>query len=311
MRPAGPALLACLLALSALPLAGADFSDTNDHLSILYNLDQTEVDILILPSASPYALRDAALVQQSIQMWDDGIDHLGQAWLAAGLNLHQYRVGIDPIPVRALWDPEIVVVPAEANPALLLGTGLEPMNVLGAYYCHGIPPPEGFTLAQALAALPGFHQHKGSAWGSVAGNAPGRGCASGGATCFVVETNFLWTPDAQNRRSMYDLTSHEVGHCLGLGHVGDDLDFTATTYPHDDIMGTENDGGHSHVLCVSTLDVLGLERVFGWLLGQPGYPQFPAGSYVELPPTSWWVDPCAEPTASPLGAAPALSPVAA
>jgi hypothetical protein len=63
-------------------------------------------------------------------------------------------------------------------------------------------------------------------------------------------------PDNDNAIDLYDLTSHEFGHCLGLGHVGDASDFAAKNYPPDDIMSYEQDGWDPGVgLCVSNLDL--------------------------------------------------------
>jgi hypothetical protein len=302
MRIATSTMIGLLLAIS-LPANALVFTDNNYHQYILYNMDQTEIDVLILPSASPYALRDVQLMQKSVQAWEDGINNLGPAWLANGLNIHVYRVGLDPIPHAALWDPEIVVVPAEFDPVLLFGIGLEPMGFLGFHYCHGVAPPYPLTSAQDFAKLPGFHTHEGSSWGVFKApadtNAAGRGCSNGGTTCFAINTNFLWTPDAQNLRDMYDLNSHEFGHCLGIGHVGDASDFTAVKYPKDDIMSYSDDGWNpGHVLCVSTLDIQGLEQVYGWLRGQTGYAASPADTYIQMAPASWSTTTCSDPVVS-------------
>ncbi|HUR64674.1 MAG TPA: hypothetical protein VM241_09355 [Candidatus Thermoplasmatota archaeon] len=300
MRIAIAAAVCCLL-LSSLPASSANFTDSNYHQYLLYKMDQTEVDVLIMPSTSPWALRDVQLMQSSVQKWDAGINALAPAWLANGLNIHVYRVGLDPIPHSALWDPEVVIIPAELNYAVLAGIGLEPMNTLGVYYCHGQPPPAPLNSAQDIAALPGFHQHPGNSWGSVKVNAAGRGCANGGTTCFVVNTNFLNLATAANSRDMFDLNSHEFGHCLGIGHVGDALDFTAAAYPRDDIMSYENDGWDAgHILCVSTLDILGLQQIYGYLLGQSGYPINPSGGYVMQTPSAWSATSCGpDPVFSP------------
>jgi len=306
--------LLCLTMVASIPGASADFTDSNYHQYLLYNMDQTEVDVLIMPSASPYTLRDNALVMDSIQAWDAGINHKGPTWLANGLNIHAYRLGVDTnIPPEALWDPEIVVVPAEFNPVLLAGVGLEAWQQLfTSSPCHGIGSPLAASAngptAQDLTRLPGFHTHPGSSWGMVRTNSGTRGCASGGTTCFVVATNFLTDPfgilwtNKDNSNDMYDLISHEFGHCLGIGHVGDALDFTASTYPRDDIMSYENDGWDpSYVLCVSSLDILGLEQEYGWLLGQTGYTSTPAGGFVSQAPSAWSTDSCTTPNVGILG----------
>jgi hypothetical protein len=291
----------CCLVLSSLPASSANFTDSNYHQYLLYNMDQGEVDVLILPSVSPYALRDVQLIERSIQKWDAGINALGPTWLANGVNIHTYRVGIDPIPHAALWDPEIVVVPAELNYVLLAGIGLEVQNTLGLYWCHGMPPPVMLNSGQDFAGLPGFHQHDGTSWGTV--RAAGTTCDNGGTTCFVVNTNFLNTNTPANSRDMYDLNSHEFGHCLGIGHVGDALDFTAAAYPKDDIMSYENDGWDPYqILCVSTLDIRGLEQIYGYDLAPSGtWSQFPAGGFVQQTPSAWSTTSCGpDPVFAPL-----------
>lgn len=269
-----------------------NFTDSCYHEYVLYDVDQPEIDILILPSASPYVLRDWVILEQSVKAWDDGINNLGPAWLADGVNLRWYSVGLDPIPDEATFDPEIVIVPAEFNPVLLFGIGLE----APLYWCRNVPDP------RELTQMAGFQQHTDSVWGMMRAK-----CDDGGFTCFVINTNFLWTPDAANRRDMYDLNSHELGHCLGIGHVGDALDFTANEYPEDDIMSYETDGRDAgQVLCVSTLNILALQQVYGKLLGQSGYPMNPEGTYVHQDPADWDDDSCAEPTASSTDPTPLL-----
>jgi hypothetical protein len=309
MKTAIAASLLLLLLLPAAQVAQAHhetgcsdttppFTDTCYHEYLLYNLDQPDVDILVMPSSSPYALRDLALMDQSIKAWDDGIDDLADPWLANALNLHPYHVGTDLIPSSALLDPEVIIIPAEFNPVLLAGIGLEPWNLLfGGAPCadpaaSARSDPDARRTLRALTEDPAFHRHEGSPWGTFVAE-----CETGGTLCFVVNTNFLWLPDAQNGRDMYDLNSHELGHCLGIGHVGDALDFKAKAYPKDDIMSYASDGHNPGVvLCVSTLNILALEHIYGhMLLGGSTYPAKPAGKYVHMPANQWTDDNCQQP----------------
>lgn len=277
-----------------------DFTDSCYHEYLLYNMDQPEVDVLILPSSSPYVLRDLVLMEQSIQNWDDGINDLAPTWLASALNIHYYTVGFDIIPVDALWDPEVIVIPAEFNPVLLAGIGLEPWQQLFAKTpCHGKEPPLLIkTPADIMGAVQGitensaFHEHEGADWGMLMTE-----CNAGGTTCFVINTNFLWLPDVENRANMYDLNSHEFGHCLGIGHVGDALDFSASSYPPNDIMSYELD---STVKCVSTLNIRALEHIYGdMLLGGNTYPEYPASFFTHMASSGWSAYACDQPTATP------------
>ena len=273
-----------------------NFTDTCYHEYLLYNMDQPDVDILIMPSASPYALRDMEIIDKSVKAWDAGINNLAQPWLANALNLHPYHVGTDVIPAGALIDPEVIIIPAEFNPVLLFGIGLEPWNfVFGtAAPCYqrasSVSDPTGaYGALQDMVNDPGFHQHGGSPWGYLTVE-----CNGGGSMCFVINTNFWWLPDAQNARDMYDLNSHELGHCLGIGHVGDAGDFTAAAYPKDDIMSYSDDGHNPGVvLCVSTLNIRALEHIYGhMLLGGTTYPASPADRFTHMPANLWADDNC-------------------
>lgn len=266
----------------------ATFNDNDYHEYILYNVDTPTIDVLIVPSASPYALRDNTILRQGVDAWDAGIDDLGPNWLANGMEIRTYVLGEDVPPAEALLDPEIIIVSAEYNPVLLFGIGLQvPIS-----WCHGIGPGGGnLDWRDDIVNDPEFHSHGGD-WGMLAAQ-----CDDGGKQCVVLNTNFLWLPDATNRRQMYDLNTHEVGHCLGIGHVGDALDFSARNYPGDDIMSYQHG---SHVHCVSTLNIKALEAVYGGLLGQPGVAQN-AGTYVHMNPGSYSQTNCAEPTAGLLG----------
>jgi hypothetical protein len=81
--------------------------------------------------------------------------------------------------------------------------------------------------------------------------------------CIVNNSKFFVT--SMTYEDMYNINGQEFGHCLGLLHTSDgrpDHDVMDGTY--DDTPGAA--GTHLH--CVSNLDVLGLEQVFGGLFGQ-------------------------------------------
>jgi hypothetical protein len=274
------------------------FTDYCYHQGVWYSPDTAQFDVLILPQASPYALRDTQLAEQSVEMWDAGIHSLGASWLS-GLNIDTYVVGHEPVPARALADPEvIVVISTEVNPFVLFGVAVQhPLN-----FCHGLGLSTGQKVLPSTAwtDLRGFHQHPGASYGSFAAS-----CNGGGKMCYVVNTNFLWLPDDQDRHSMYDLISHEVGHCLTLGHVGDaDTESTddSIAYPDQDIMSYENDGLTSPTMhCVSNLNVRVIEKAFGSVLGQSGATTAIApasAAYVHMKPADYSQPSCTQSTAN-------------
>lgn len=274
------------------------FTDYCYHQGVWYSPDTAQFDVLILPQSSPWAIRDTQLVEDSVDMWDAGIHALGAPWLS-GLNIDAYTVGIEPVPQRALADPEVVVLlSTEVNPFVLFGVAIQhPIN-----FCHGI----GLSIGQKVlpttqwSDLDGFHQHPGSPLGSITA-----ACASGGKLCYVVNTNFLWLPDDLGRKSMFDLISHEVGHCLTLGHVGDaDTESTddSLAYPHHDIMSYESDGLVAPTMhCVSNLNVRVIEKAFGSVLGQPGATTAvapAAAGYAHMKPADYSQPACAQSNAT-------------
>lgn len=239
------------------------FTDYCYHQGVWYIPDTTHFDILILPATSALTLRDTQLAEDSVDMWVAGIDAIGGAALA-GLTIDAYTVGMEPVPESALADPEVIVaLTTEANPFVLLGLAvLHPIN-----FCHGIE----LTAATTWQDIPGFHQHPGSPFGSFVAQ-----CNSGGKMCYVINTSFapFITPNADNSQWMYDLISHEVGHCLTLGHVGDantESTDDSIAYPHHDIMSYENDGLRaSRHHCVSNLNVQVIAKAFSSMLDPPG-----------------------------------------
>jgi hypothetical protein len=272
------ATVACLLltALAFLPgtdaaicqtSAGCEFWDSNYHQYILYEVDTPHVDVLIVPPASPFATRDVEGIALAVDQWDAGIDAIADPWFANGFDIESYTLGLDVPSAEALADPEILVIAAEANPALLFGIGLQ--------------TPIGVCYAQEAA----WHQHPGSPWGSVMAE-----CGAGGQTCLALNTNFL----LGGAKRMHDLVSHEFGHCLGIGHVGDAGDFDAKTVPLNDIMSYQYNPTHVH--CVSNLDVESLQGVYAGLLGQSG--QLLPGDFHSMVPSNYSQASCVDPDGS-------------
>jgi hypothetical protein len=250
--------------------AGCEFWDNDHHEYILYEVDTSSIDVLILPPATPFAaLGDMDILRSSVQAWDDGIDALGPAWLASGVDIRTYVIGEDVPPASALQDPEIIVATAEYNPVVLFGIGLQ--------------VPIGVCTQQGGVASTLF-QH---AHADGASSVQAVQCQSGGIQCVVLNTNFL----LGGERRLYDLNAHEVGHCLGIGHVGDALDFDAKTVPLTDIMSYNDVPSQVH--CVSTLNIRAFEAVYAPLLGQAGG-QGP-GTYVHQAPSAYGQVACANP----------------
>jgi hypothetical protein len=271
------ASMACLAALVSLPLANADFCsaasgcefwDSSYHEYILYNIDTPKVDVLIVPPVSGLPLSDLAAIQGSVQAWEDGINSMAPAWLASGLNIHAYTLGVDTPPQDALTDPEIIIATANHDPAVLFGIGEQ------------VP----FSVCRQQAAAD--HVHDGATLKMMR-------CDDGGAQCIVLNTNWL----LGTAHDMYDLNAHEFGHCLGIGHVGDALDFDAKTVPTQDIMSYQTTPSQVH--CVSNLNIQALEGVYATVLGQSG--QLNAGDFIQMTPSSYTQTSCANPSEDILG----------
>jgi hypothetical protein len=269
--------LAALVLLTCAPTAsaavcttasGCEFWDNDYHEYILYEVDTSSIDVLILPPATPFTTSDIAILEQSVDAWEVGIQALGASWFTSGIDIRHYTLGVDVPPASALQDPEIIIATAEYNPFVLFGIGLQ--------------SPVGVCTAQGGVASTLFkHSH------TAASSVQAVQCESGGVQCVVLNTNFL----LGGERRLYDLNAHEFGHCLGIGHVGDALDFDAKTVPLNDIMSYNDVPSQVH--CVSTLNVRALEAVYAPLLGQPG--GLAPGSYLTMSPSAYAQVACPNP----------------
>ena len=248
--------------------AACDFWDEKYHEYVVYDLDTTVLDVLIVPPASP-GLDHVDASRAAVEAWHAGIEELGATWFTDNFSMNVFVLGQDVPTPDALADPEIIVVSAGATETLV-GIGLEPKQIL----C----PLAGEGARRVYDA----HRHDGMEVFAA-------DCTGTGFTC--VALNVAGAPDGKN--DLYDLIAHEVGHCLGAGHVGDALDFRARYAPVQDIMSYQSDPAQVH--CVSNLNVRVLEGVYAHLLERPEDTFLPAGSFLEGEPAEYAHVACADP----------------
>jgi len=243
-----------------------DFWDELFHEYVLYDLDTTHLDVLIVPGAteSPVAHLEAARL--AAEGWAAGIAELAAPWFAQNFTMATYVLGRDVPPAEALADPEVIIV--FGGIGHLVGVGLEPKQF--ACLLQGGYPVHAHHGMEVRAA----------------------DCTGLGFTCLAV--NAAGSPGGE--RALYDLISHELGHCLGIGHVGDALDFRARYAPIRDIMSYQHDPSQVH--CVSTLNVRTLEGVYAHLLDRPAEERLPRGSFYAMDPRDYRQVTCGNPPPS-------------
>ena len=236
------------------------------HMKVGLNaLDSPKVDVAVLIPISPAAERDMRIAKQAVQMWDDGLHYLADQmdlpWLSEGfeMDVRTLLVPVDgdglPVDPIDLADPEIVVV--VSNPVGGIGIGIDPTafgGELGLYDDQGVPCAElanPFSM-DAWKARPGYDEHDGEPGGFYVEDCGG----VGGNVCVAVNGAVDPVPGVSDFFPLFDLVSHEFGHCLTLGHVGDGADGPWGPTPTNDIMAYSTDPPLVNK-CVSTLDVEG------------------------------------------------------
>lgn len=257
--------------------ANCTFWDDNYHEYMLSSWDTANLDVIVVPPASAFAVSELSAMLRSINEWENAIQAMSPTWLRSNLQINTYVVGIDNIPKPVLKDPEIVVVAAEAVPFLTFGIGLhQPVTICG-----------GPVASEALLSQ---HRHEGSPWETTMAR-----CDNGGLRCFVIDTNpFLYGYE----RSMYDLNAHEFGHCLGVGHVGDAGDFGTKLVPTRDVMSYQYDP--NQVNCVSNLNMKGIAGAFAQVMGRPSSEWLDSGDFITMAPGSYSQRSCSNPPVLPL-----------
>ncbi len=243
-----------------------DFDDDAFHQYVVYDLDTTKIDVLVLPPGGMSTPDFIAASRQAAQAWSDGVEHFGAPWFTEAFEMTVSAVGVDVPDISMATDPEIVIISSAA--VGIVGIGLEPKQfgciILGE---------------DALATYDG-HYH-----GDTYLYA--QDCTGIGFTCFAINVG------AADTRGLYDLIAHEVGHCLGPGHVGDALDFKAKRAPVEDIMSYQDNPEQVH--CVSNMNVRVMEGVYAHLLDRPEEEFLPRGSYLEFNPWDYAQIECENP----------------
>ena len=240
------------------------------HMKVGLNaLDSPKIDVAVLVPVSPTAERDLRIMRQVVHMWEGGIDYLSDEmdlpWLAAGTEFHvtaeAIPTGPDGLPTEVvhLVDPEIVVV--ATNPVGGIGIGIDPAAFIAEI---GITDGEGVPCAPADLSTIEDEEH-GDDTGVYVEDCGG----AGGNVCFALNGAIDPLPGTTDLFGIFDLVSHEFGHCLTLGHVGDGADGPWGPTPTNDIMAYSTDPpGVSK--CVSTLDVEGFALRMSHYLDRDG-----------------------------------------
>jgi hypothetical protein len=237
----------------------------------LNGLDSPKVDVLVMVPVSPTAERDMRIMRQSVEMWEGGIDYLaGQMdldWLGTGMDFH---VTVDYIDLQGdeggefttypIVDPEIVVI--ASNPVGGVGIGVDPVDFVftdeNLVPCHNVQNPFDFEYWENL---PGFNDHHQQRTGTYVEDCGG----AGGNICFAINGAIDPAPEQVDVFNLFDLVSHEFGHCLTIGHVGDGAEGEWGVVPTNDIMAYSSDPPDRNK-CVSTLDVEAVAvRMSGYL----------------------------------------------
>lgn len=227
------------------------------HMLVGLNaLDSPKIDVAVLVPVSPTVERDLRIMRQVVHMWEGGIDYLSKEmdlpWLGKGVDFRVTGEAVTtddaglPIEPVQLVDPEIVVV--ATNPVGGIGIGIDPAAFIAEI---GITDGEGVPCSPADLSVLEDEDH-GKDTGVYVEDCGG----AGGNVCFAFNGAIDPVPGKTDLFGIFDLISHEFGHCLTLGHVGDGADGPWGPTPTNDIMAYSTDPpGLSK--CVSTLDVEG------------------------------------------------------
>lgn len=220
-------LIGLLLFGATCPATASHEDDGAYDQPVLFEWTTTEIDILITSPVDPKSTdRELEVLMASTEVWRDGVEAYGASWLQEALTIRIYAPADDPIPPAGFDDPEIIVTSAEQ---------------LNRY--SGASAPLDYVVGQSTPAnvcVTSTTQYEGWIYGDP-----------------IDPTEILG--EERPEGSLFNVNAHEVGHCLGLGHVA---------HPARDIM---DDGGPADASeCPSNLNIEGLESAFATAAGEPG-----------------------------------------
>lgn len=229
-------------------------------------LDTPNIDVAILVPVSPTAEQAVRIIRQAVEAWQGGIHYLagqmGMPWLRDGVHFTINVKEVDlskthPDPI-SLVDPEIVIIASQDAGGI--GLGIDP--VAAANSLQILPSPAGVPCMRVdnpfsmktWKSMPGFDGHDAQQSKGLTTGLDVQNCGLGGSVCFSVNNAIDPVPGNTDLFGLFDLVTHETGHCLTEGHVGDGADGPWGPVPTPDIMAYSYDPP-GQTKCVSTEDV--------------------------------------------------------
>lgn len=266
--------------------ANCTYWDGRFHEGTVYELDTTVLDAVVMPVPGVLPTGATAAAGQATAAWTL-VEQFAADWFVDAWELNTHVVGSGAPGTDFVTDPEIVVVSEGVQRSTSIGLNAEQL----ACGIAGVVPTE----AESEAFVPGsiatrvypVHEHDGMAIFAAE-------CITGGFRCAAL--NFASALSGNN--GLYDLVAHEVGHCLGLSHVGDALDFNARFVPEADIMAYADNP--SRVSCASNLNARVMEGIYAELAGQERPAWMDDVDHMGMDPWDYETAECPLPTSGPL-----------
>ncbi len=266
-----------------------DYWDGQFHEGAVYEMDTMVIDAVVLPAPGIGTTQATVAAGQATANWAL-VEEFTNPWFTDAWELNTYVVGSDVPSIDAVTDPEVIVVTEGFQRSTSIGLNAEQLACEIAGILTGDYDATGYEPGSLATRVYDVHEHHGMEIYAA-------DCVSGGFRC--VALNFAGTALTGNN-PLYDLVAHEVGHCIGLSHVGDALDFNSRFVPTLDIMAYADNYGR--VSCPSTLNARALEGIYAHLVDGQSTPEWLAsGERYAMNPWEYVVTECDTPPAGFLG----------